>query len=222
MKKKAPTPQQLRVFEEIKRYWFAHGSPPSTPELAHTLGTSRQNIHHHVLNLKKQGLISDSESSERAFIPARERSAPTMDPYSLRRTAFQVRFIPLIGQVAAGVPILAQEQIEGGLWIESSNLNDTLFALRVRGDSMIKAGIFDNDIVIIRQQFTASDGDIVLALIDRDEATIKRLKRKGDQIGLFPENDNMKPFWYNSDRVALQGIVVESRRYYSVYADPIA
>lgn len=222
MKKRSPSPQQVRVLDEIKRHWFSYGVPPSTAEIATLLGVSRQNIHHHVMNLKRQGFLSDTEDRERAFVPTPEKFDAHATTSAIPRTAFQVRLIPILGQVAAGVPILAQEKVEGGLWIEWSNLSDTLFALRVRGDSMIKVGIYHDDLVIIRQQLTASDGDIVLALVDQDEATIKRLKRRGGLIGLFPENDTMKPFWYPPQRVIFQGVVIESRRYYKVYKEPAA
>lgn len=219
MAKRLPTPQQKKVLDEIKRYWSTQGISPAISDLAEFLGVSSPAIHHHVVNLKKQGLLSFTAGVDRSFVPTPDKIAPNLTQVAVSRSSFFVRLVPVLGQVAAGVPILAQENVEGGLWVEWSGPQDVLFALRVRGDSMIKAGIFNNDLVVVRQQLTFHDGDIVVALIDREEATIKRLKRQDGLIGLFPENDAMTPLWFASERVVFQGVVVESRRHYKVYLD---
>ena len=121
--------------------------------------------------------------------------------------------LPLVGRIAAGRPIEAipqRDEVTFGDWLQ-----DDRFALEVKGDSMIDAGILDGDIVIIRRQATALDGDIVVALIDNEEATLKRFQRLGnDKIKLIPENRELAPMSFASARVQIQGVVIGQMRHY--------
>lgn len=136
---------------------------------------------------------------------ARAALAPTPPTGALQQ-------LPILGHVAAGVPIFADQNIEG--WIAASRLTrrgEVLFALRVKGDSMVNAGIFDGSLVIIQSQDTARDNDIVLALIDGADATIKRIKQEKRTVLLIPENDDLQPMRYPAHRVQIQGRVIETR-----------
>ncbi len=112
------------------------------------------------------------------------------------------------------MPIFAEQYTDEGVWLEWGS-SDTLFALRMRGRSMMNVGIMDGDIIILRHQSTYADGDIVLAFIDGHESTVKRIKREKDHILLVPENDQMEPLRYHANQVLIQGKVLESRRVYS-------
>jgi repressor LexA len=119
-----------------------------------------------------------------------------------------VRDVPLLGRIAAGSPLLAEEDIEDILPLPTQLVgNDPVFMLRVQGDSMIEAGIFDGDLVVVRRQADADDGDIVAALIDGEEATIKRLRRSPGKVILLPENPAYEPMVF-TDGVQLLGRVV--------------
>jgi repressor LexA len=122
--------------------------------------------------------------------------------------------IPLAGKIAAGLPIEAIED-QQELNLAEMFMGPELFALRVTGDSMIDAGILDEDYVIIKKQLVANDGDIVVAMIDKAEATLKRFKRKGErQIALIPENPEMEPMIYPAERVSIHGVLVGQLRNY--------
>jgi repressor LexA len=123
------------------------------------------------------------------------------------------RHVPLIGDVAAGTGVLAQENVEDLIPIPTDFTGEgDLFMLRVRGDSMIEAGILDGDFVVARQQTVAENGDIVVAGIPGDEATIKTFKKSGNNITLVPSNSSMKPMVFTSDEVQIYGILVTVMR----------
>jgi repressor LexA len=213
------TPQQRCVLDALQHYWAMHNVAPSSKELAAALGVTPQRIHYHLQILQRKGLIENPRGDSRAWRPVLQQADAISQRLNAFRPMLHMRCVPLLGRVAAGVPDLAVECAEGGVWVDWPHPQDVLFALRVRGDSMIKAGILSGDLVIIRQQLTFRDGDIVLALIDQEEATLKRLKRTTEQVGLFPENDTLQPRWYAPGRITLQGKVVESRRLYSFSED---
>jgi repressor LexA len=130
-----------------------------------------------------------------------------LDETGVPQQTAAVANVPLVGQIAAGAPILAQEQIEETLPLPQDLVGKgTLFALRVKGDSMINAGIFDGDTVVVRQQQNADDGTIIAALVDGEEATVKRLRRKGGRVRLEAENPAYAPI--ESDDVQMLGKVV--------------
>ncbi len=156
----------------LKEFSAENGYAPSVREIMQAVGLkSTASVHYHLSELDRQGLIQVDGSKNRAI--------------RLRES----RGIPLLGVVTAGQPILAVENIEGYLPWEG---DPDCFALRVRGDSMIEAGIFDGDKLIVRPQATADSGDIVVALLE-EEATVKRLRKQGGEVWLMPENPAYEP-----------------------------
>ena len=197
------TDKQEAVLAVIERHWRAHGVSPSVAEIAERLGLRKSTTHEHLMAIKRKGALVHVEGQSRSW-----RSTSVVSGQAERR-------IPIVGQVAAGAPLLAQENIDGWLTVSGVREGQTVFALHVRGDSMTGAGILDGDLVIVRQQPVAEDGDIVLALIDEQDATIKRLRRHGDRVTLQPENPAHEPLTLPADRVQLQGKVIGLRRDYS-------
>ncbi len=194
------TDKQREVLAVVQAYWCEHRVPPSLADLASALKVQRSTVHQHLLALKKKGFLEHIEGAGRTWRPVTEaRQAET-------------RRVPLVGRVAAGTPVLAQENIED--WITVSNVKPggELFALRVKGDSMIEGGILDGDTVIVRQQSTAEDGEIVVALLDDNEATVKRFQRDGDQARLEPMNQRYSPLVVKGERLRIQGKVIGLRR----------
>lgn len=160
------------IFQFLKEFIAENGYPPSTREIMDGVGLqSTASVHYHLTDLRKEGRITMAGSKNRAI------------------SINEPRGTPVLGVVTAGQPILAVENIEGYLpWIDEPEC----FALRVRGDSMIEAGIFDGDAVVVRPQPTAENGEIVVALLG-EEATVKRFKRAGRQVWLMPENPAYSP-----------------------------
>lgn len=176
--------KQKRVYNYLKSYIEEKGYPPSVRDICEAVGAkSTSTVHGHLLRLEKRGLIRRD--------PAKPRAIEVLDESSEARTNTLV--VPLIGNVAAGEPILADENVEEYLPLPLSFVRDEhSFVLRVSGDSMINAGIFNDDYIIVRRQNYADDGDIVVALIE-DEATVKRFFMDGRKIRLQPENPTMDP-----------------------------
>jgi len=194
-----PTDKQREVLAAIEQYWQEFGHAPSLADLAEALGVSRATIHEHIGALKRKGYLANVDGVGRSW-------------RSTLRGSSTSRRIPIVGHVAAGAPILAQENIEGWLTIDGASEHDTVFALRVRGDSMVDAGILDGDLVIVRQQDTADDGDIVVALIDEQDATVKKLQRDNGQVRLVAMNPKYEPIVVPPDRLRIQGRIVGLRR----------
>ena len=179
------TKRQKEIFDYIRRYAAKTGYPPTVREIGKAVGLhSSSTVHAHLANLEKIGLLRRDPTKPRAIELLFDRAKKTIRPGS---------GLPLVGQVAAGAPILAEENIEE--YIEVPDVvggEDGDYVLRVRGESMIEAGIFEGDYVIVRPSETADDGEIVVALIG-DEATVKRYFRESDHIRLQPENKTMEP-----------------------------
>jgi repressor LexA len=175
-----PTDKQREVLAAIEQYSEEFGVAPSLADLAAALGVSRATVHEHIGGLKRKGYLANVDGVGRSW-------------RSTLRGSSTARRIPIVGSVAAGVPILAQENIEGWLTIDGASEHDTLFALRVQGDSMIDAGILDGDLVVVRQQEAANDGEIIVALIDDQEATVKKLQRDNGQVRLVAMNRKYDP-----------------------------
>jgi len=190
------TKRQREVLEAIESYWHEHGISPSTGGLARELGISRATVHEHFLALKSKGYLEHQEGTSRSWRPV--RGQPTC--------------IPIVGRVAAGAPIFAQENIEGWIGIDAVPQGQRLFALRVQGDSMTGAGILEGDLVVVRQQDTADDGDIVVALLDDEDATVKKLRRDSGRLHLIAMNPKHEPLVVDPERVRIQGKVVSLRR----------
>lgn len=192
------TRRQAEILTFIQRYGETHGYPPSVREIGRALGlTSSSTVHSHLAALGKKGYLHRDPSKPRALeILLDERAVPPK----------KVVAVPVVGQVAAGTPLLAQENIEDYLPLPAEFLGDAeSFILRVRGESMIDAGIYDGDYLIVRRQQTAANGDIVVARLE-DEATVKRFYREADHIRLQPENPTMDPI--RARDVHIEGKVV--------------
>ena len=181
------------IYAFLKDYIASHGYPPTTREIMAGVGLrSTASVHYHLSELNRSGAIEMDGGKNRAISLGAE-AAP--------------QGVPLVGVVTAGQPILAVENIEGYVpWEAEAGC----FALRVRGDSMIEAGIFDGDKVVVRPQQTAENGEIVVALIDGEDTTIKRFYREENKIRLQPENDDFAPMYFSD--VQILGKVVGSIR----------
>ncbi|MBE6008792.1 MAG: transcriptional repressor LexA [Lachnospiraceae bacterium] len=180
--------------KEILEYMIASvkskGYPPSVREICEATGLkSTSTVHGHLSRLEKKGYIKRDPSKPRA-IEMLINMDDEVDDYGVREYAN----VPIVGTITAGTPILAVENIESTFPIPVDYLNnDTVFMLKVRGESMIEAGIFDKDLILVRQQNTANNGDIVVALIEEDYATVKTFYRENGHIRLQPENESMSP-----------------------------
>jgi repressor LexA len=182
------TARQRRIIEFIRKTVQDRGYPPTVREIGEAVGlASSSSVHAQLSNLEKRGLVRRD--------PTKPRAMELRGPGTWRSRGVAV---PLVGRVSAGTPTLAEQNIEEYLTVPTGFAGaDDHFALRVSGDSMIGAGILDGDVVIVRRQDTADEGDIVAALVPgaaEDEATIKRLHRSGETIVLVPENPSMEPF----------------------------
>ena len=171
--------KQQRILEYIKEYSLEHGYPPSVREIGAEMGLrSPSTVHAHLKKLQEADWLEPSEHKSRALTPV---SGPSM-----------VARVPILGRVTAGMPILAVEEHVGYVPFEPAANGGEYYALRIRGDSMTGAGILDNDLVIVRQDMQARNGDIVIALLE-DEATCKTLRITPDGVWLMPENPAYPP-----------------------------
>jgi len=180
------TPRQQRILEFIRTTVRERGYPPTVREIGEAVGlTSSSSVHAQLANLQRKGILR------------RDPAKPRTIELSERRPAAAAS-VPLVGRIAAGAPVLAQENVEDHIAVPADFAGSgELFALRVAGDSMVEAGILDGDVVVVRRQDVARDGDIVVALLPgpaEDEATVKRLVRRRGTLTLVPENPAMDPF----------------------------
>jgi repressor LexA len=198
------TARQREVLEIIEQHTRKHGYPPSVREIGEAVGlTSPSTVHAHLAALQRRGYLRRDPTKPRAI---EVRWDPNSDAVADRRP---VRHVPLVGDVAAGTDVLAQENIEELLPLPVDFTGEgELFMLRVRGDSMIDAGILDGDFVVCRSQATADPGDIVVAGIPGDEATVKTFTTQGDRVVLVPANPRLGPLEFDSDEVQVFGRVV--------------
>lgn len=178
------TPREEAILTVIKENIRTKGYPPSVREIGQVVGLkSSSTVHNYLKRLEKKGLLRRDPTKPRA-VELMDRSSHTLE---------LMRMVPLLGRVAAGEPILAVENREDVFPLPISFTGEgEFFMLTVRGDSMIEAGIFDGDLVVVRRQPTADNGDIVVALLN-DEATVKRFFRENGHIRLQPENKAMSP-----------------------------
>jgi repressor LexA len=187
--KRELTARQRQILDFIRADIHRRGFPPSVREIGEAVGlSSSSTVHSHLAALESKGLIRRDPSKPRALEVLDYRDHERAVDYE------GVQAVPLVGQVAAGAPILAAENIEATLPLPASFAGEETFVLRVKGESMIEAGILDGDFVVVRQQSTASNGDIVVAMID-EEATVKRFYRESDRVRLQPENPTMDPIY---------------------------
>jgi repressor LexA len=205
------TKRQQEIFDFIKRYSAKYGYPPTVRDIGKAVGlASSSTVHAHLANLEKIGLLRRDPSKPRA-IELLDR-ATSAAAEGVRSTAEGVKSmvrpsgLPLVGHVAAGQPVLAEENIEDYVDVPAmAGGGDGEYLLRVRGDSMKDAGILGGDFVVVRPQDTAQDGEVVVALVG-EEATVKRFYREADHIRLQPENASMEPI--RSKEVKVLGRVV--------------
>jgi repressor LexA len=190
--------RQLQVLTFIKEKVTERGYPPSVREIGEAIGlSSPSTVHSHLSALVKAGLLRRD--------PSKPRAIEVLDPHNTRasrpKTSRQatMRDVPLLGRIAAGSPILATEDVEDVYQLPASLVGrGPVFMLKVKGDSMIEAGILDGDLVVIERGGSPSNGEIVAALIDGEEATVKRLRRTGTQVILEPANPALQPIAYAS------------------------
>jgi repressor LexA len=199
------TKRQQEIYDFIKRYAAEHGYPPTVRDIGKAVGlASSSTVHAHLANLEKLGLLRRDPSKPRAMelldrVRGEVESAVGTAVDSVR-SAIRPG-LPVVGQVAAGQPILAEENIEDYVTVpQAAGGEDGEYVLRVRGDSMVDAGILEGDFVVVRPQDTATDGEIVVALVGED-ATVKRFFREADHIRLQPENRTMEPIRTTEARV---------------------
>ena len=187
------TPRQQRILDVIAKTVHERGYPPTVREIGEAVGlTSSSSVHAQLANLERMGLLTKDPTKPRAMTLA---AAPKADGVA----------VPLLGRIAAGTPTLAAEQAEDYVAVPRGFAGESgHFALRVAGDSMLGAGIFDGDLVVVRAQDSADDGDVVAALLPgpaEDEATVKRLGHDGARVMLIPENPSLKPFEMRDGRI---------------------
>lgn len=194
------TKRQQEIFDFIRTYTSGNGYPPTVRDIGTAVGlASSSTVHAHLANLEKLGLLRRDPSKPRAIELLGRGVEQAVE--GVRSAVGQSHRLPLIGQVAAGVPIAADEQVEEHIPVPDMAGGDQgEYVLRVRGDSMINAGILAGDLVVVHQQETARDGDIVVALVGED-ATVKRFFREADHIRLQPENPDMEPIRSREARV---------------------
>ena len=195
------TKRQQEIFDFIKRYSARYGYPPTVRDIGKAVGlASSSTVHQHLANLEKIGILRRDPSKPRA-IELLDRAVQ-----EVRNIVGSPDGLPLVGSVAAGQPVLAEENIEEYVAVpEQAGGDRGEYLLRVRGDSMKNAAILEGDVVVVRPQDTAEDGEIVVALVG-EEATVKRYFREADHVRLQPENETMEPI--RSREVRVLGRVV--------------
>ena len=198
------TTRQRRIVEFIAATVRERGYPPTVREIGEAVGlTSSSSVHAQLANLERRGLLTKDPTKPRAMTLSESTRAEGV-------------VVPLVGRIAAGTPVLAEQNVEDHLVVPMGFAGDAEhFALTVQGDSMVDAGILDRDVVIVRAQETADDGDVVAVLIPgpaEDEATVKRLRRQRGKVLLVPENPAMEPFDMDPEGRILGKVVAVLRR----------
>jgi len=190
------TTRQQEIWQFLAEYVDEHGYPPTVREIGEAVGlASPSTVHAHLANLERAGLIRRDPTKPRAIELVGRRRAEAPAPY-----AMSTPLLPLLGSIAAGGPLLAEEAVEEKIAVPEPLGRNADFLLRVKGESMIEAGILDGDIVVVRRQDVAQGGDIVVALVgddeSADEATVKTFHREKDgRIRLQPENSALEPLY---------------------------
>ena len=205
------TQRQREVYEFVVSYVDSHGYPPIVREIGEAVGlASPSTVHAHLANLERAGYLRRDPTKPRALeLMKRDRAAAGVS-VSLPDVG-EVRVLPLVGEIAAGGPLLAEENVEDHLAVpDTLSRGGEEFLRRVKGESMVEAGILDGDFVVVQRQQTARDGDIVVALAGQDEAadeaTVKRFFKEKGRVRLQPENPAMDPLY--PDHVSVLGKVV--------------
>lgn len=189
--------RQTRILDYIRYVTKTRNYPPSVREIGEAVGlSSSSTVHNHLNQLERRGLIKRD--------PSKSRTVQLVADIGLDQERRSAVSVPIVGNVAAGSPILAEQNIEDHVLLSADLAKDGYFLLRVRGDSMINAGILDGDMVLVRPQHEASNGSIVVAMIEGD-ATVKRFERSNGHVKLIAENPDYEPIVTNN--VSLVGIV---------------
>jgi repressor LexA len=201
------TKRQQEIFDFIRKYSAKYGYPPTVRDIGKAVGlASSSTVHAHLANLEKLGLLRRDPSKPRAIEMLDRARGGVEQAVENVRSLVNPDSLPLLGSVAAGQPMLAEENIEDYVSVpEIAGGGDGEYLLRIRGDSMKEAGIIEGDFVVVRPQDTARDGDVVVALLG-EEATVKRFFRESDHVRLQPENAAMEPI--RSKEVTVLGRVV--------------
>lgn len=198
------TPRQREILEMIEQHMRDHGYPPSVREIGEAVGlTSPSTVHAHLNALQRRGYLRRDPTKPRAI---EVRWDSNSDAAIDRRP---VKHVPLVGDVAAGTDVLAQENVEEVLPLPADFTGEgDLFMLRVRGDSMIDAGILDGDFVVCRSQADATEGEVIVAGIPGGEATVKTFTRQAGKVVLVPSNPTYEPIELPASDVSIYGRVV--------------
>ncbi len=202
------TGRQRQILETIEQHMRDRGYPPSVREIGEAVGlTSPSTVHSHLATLQREGFLRRDPSKPRAIeVTWDATSGATVE----RRP---VRHVPLVGEVAAGTDVLAEENVTESVPVPADFTGDgDLFMLQVRGDSMVEAGILDGDFVIARSQETAHKGDIVVAGIPGEEATVKAFEKRNGQVILIPANERLSEMVFDPGEVSVFGKVVTVMR----------
>jgi repressor LexA len=201
------TARQQEIWQFLVEYTDGHGYPPTVREIGEAVGlASPSTVHAHLANLERAGLLKRDPSKPRALdlIGHRTVAASAAAPVE------ELQRLPLLGQIAAGSPLLAEENVEDRIAVPEPLGRNADFLLTVRGDSMIEAGILDGDTLVVRKQDDATNGDVVVALVGDDEganeATVKTFFRESGRVRLQPENSSLEPIY--ADHVQVMGKVV--------------
>ncbi|MFN8009340.1 MAG: transcriptional repressor LexA [Terriglobia bacterium] len=193
------TQKQQEVLDFIQGYLARQGMAPSVREIAEALGKSAQAIQQHIESLRAKGYLQHQPSKSRTNVPVQPQIF----------TLEQINEVPLLGQIQAGLPVQAEENLEGSLPLPRAWAKDEkVFMLRVKGDSMKDAHILSGDLALVRQQANAENGEIVVARVHQSEATLKRFYQKAHKVTLKPENSRYAPIEVNSDEVEVLGKVI--------------
>lgn len=202
--------KQKKILDFVNRQVQEKGYPPSVREICKAVGfKSTSTVHAYLSTLEEEGLISKDPTKTRA-LKVIDQNSKSLEGYI---SDHEIENVPIIGKVTAGQPILAVENIEDTFPVPVEYLeNSASFILKIKGDSMINAGILDGDYVIVKQQNTAMNGDIVVALIE-DEATVKTFYREKDHVRLQPENDNYEPIIVTENLSVLGKVIALFRKF---------
>jgi repressor LexA len=197
--------RQQEILAYVNTHVDEHGYPPTVREIGQAVGlTSPSTVHAHLEKLAKAGLIRRDATKPRALEViegGRSRRAAVVELAPPSHSSV----LPLVGEVAAGSPVVAEDRVEDYLTVPDQLAPDADFVLTVKGDSMINAGILDGDLVVVRKQADARNGEIVVALVGDEDATVKRFFRDGGRVRLQPENDELEPTF--PDQVQILGAV---------------
>lgn len=204
--------RQSAVLDFIKSEIASKGYPPAVREICKAVGvSSTSTVHSHLNKLEKLGYIRRDPTKPRAILVT-DKSKDKDEAIGLNQ---EIINLPLVGEITAGQPILAEQNIQEYIPLPSSFVKGkNTFMLKVKGESMINAGILDGDYVIIDKQETAENNQIIAALVDSDTATVKRFFKETDRIRLQPENEFMEPMYFELNQVKIIGVVIGVFRVY--------